>query len=221
MVERPNYRVILIDDHPLIRAGVASALQASREFILIGEAGDAAGARQLVSATRPDLAILDLVLGDADGLTLLRELINLHRGLRVVVLTMLDHPDYERRARAAGALGFLHKSAGLDALLPELERVARLPAARSNADAGPASTTPSPPASDPIFEALTDRELQVFTLVGRGRSSAEIGEALGISPRTVDAHKEHIKRRLGLAHAAELSTRAARWLSSRHAPDLG
>lgn len=196
-------RVLLVDDHPLMRAGVAAALAATDHFDVVGQAGDPATARESVARLKPDLVLLDLVLGDADGLALIRELRQWHPPAKIIVLSMLNRAEFEHRALAAGAVAYFEKSVNLDHLGPALQAV--LSATSSLADM---ATLPRSQVA-----LLSDRELQVFTLIGRGRSTAEIAEALGVSPRTIDAHKEHIKQRLGLAHAAELSARAAQWVT--------
>lgn len=206
---RAPYRLALIDDHPLVRAGVAALLETQPDFLLVGEAGDATTARTLIAETKPHLALLDLKLGRDDGLVLLRELRWLQPTLRVVVLTMLDPEPYRARARAAGASAYLHKETEPEQLLATLHEVLATPPS--------AIPPPLPPPADPV-DGLSDRELQVFTLIGRGFANRDIASALNISHRTVEAHKEHLKKNLGIESNTQLTTAAVRWVA-RHHPD--
>ncbi len=205
-------RILLIDDHPLIRTGLSAQLADCSDIEVCGEAGNVREARQLAATLRPDAAVLDLMLGDEDGLTLIRELRRLVPAMRIVVLSMLDPEQYAPRAHAAGAQVFVNKADGPEAIIAALRDPdgSPIPGLLAAMDA----TTPAEDAALPTSR-LSDRELQVFKLVGLGRTTREIATALGVSPKTVDAHKEHIKLRLGLANAAQLTARAAQWSAER------
>ncbi|MCF3651362.1 response regulator transcription factor [Synoicihabitans lomoniglobus] len=199
----PLKRILVIDDHPLIRAGVAAQLEYVENFEVCGEATNAREARKLTAELKPDFAVLDLMLGDEDGLTLVRELKQLAPAMRVVVLSMLNPEEYAPRAIAAGASAYVHKVDGTESIVQALQK----------AGDRPGSTEP---VENPMpTSKLSDRELQVFSLIGQGRTTREISAALGVSPKTIDAHKEHIKSRLGLANAAQLTAYAARWAAAR------
>lgn len=170
-----------------------------------GQASDAREARLLTERLAPDLVVLDLMLGDGDGLTLIRELRQLRRDLVVFVLTMLDPREYERRARAAGAAAYLKKTTGLAELSREMWRLLFDGAVAGGEVRGPVSDV----------ACLSDRELRVFQMLGKGRSSREIGGALGISPRTVDTHRDNIRRKLREENARSLLLRAAAWMRSQ------
>ena len=144
------------------------------------------------------------MLGDDDGLTLIRELRQLAPALRIVVLSMMPPETYRARALAAGADDFVHKTVGIETTIASL-RGAR--AVKLQAE----TQISNPDATSTDIDLLSDRELQVFRLIGLGRTSREISSALGISPKTVDAHKEHIKLRLGITNASQLTARAAQW----------
>ncbi len=191
-------RVLLVDDHPLFRAGVIALLRSEPGIELCGETGDAATARVLAARTRPDCAIIDLLLQDDDGLKLVRELRRDFPGLRIIVLSMLDPALYQARALQAGAGVFVSKQSGPEAVLTALRGTApRAPRITSLA-AG--------------LALLTERELQVFQQLGLGRSTQEIATALGVSGKTIESHRENIKGKLGLPHANALVARAALWL---------
>lgn len=198
--------MLVVDDHPLFRAGVVAALQQDPGLEVCAEADNAAEARTLAERLRPDAAVVDLMLRDDDGLKLLRELRADHPGLRLIVLSMLDPAVYRPKALQAGASIFISKQAGPAAIIAALHEPAR------------ATRPPRPAENDHELAELTDRELQVFIQLGLGRSTQEIATALGVSNKTVESHRENIKGKLGLAHANALVARAALWV---HAQGLG
>lgn len=195
----PLLRVLVVDDHPLFRAGILAALKSQPGLQVCGEASDAATARALASGLRPDAAIVDLMLKDDDGLKLVRELRAEHPRIKIVVLSMLDPGIYLPRALQAGASFFVSKQAGAEAIIAALRRMAaneRDNASRVNPHA---------------LAGLSERELQVFIQLGQGRSTAEVAVALGLSVKTIETHRENIKGKLGLPHANALVARAVLW----------
>lgn len=184
-----------------MRAGIAAQLQNQPDLEVCGEAADAAETRTAITKLEPDAVVLDLMLGDDDGLSLIREIRHMAPKIRIVVLSMTEPAIYKPRALAAGADAFVPKTASVELTVAALR--------------GELKNTSNPPMAtgDDAVERLSDRELQVFRLIAQGRTTREISSALGISPRTVDAHKEHIKSRLGIANSTQLATRAANWLA--------
>lgn len=199
-------RVLVVDDHPLFRAGVAALIDRQPEFAVCGEAGTAVEARVATLRLLPDVVLLDLLLHEGDGLALVRELRHLRPALRVIVLSMLPAATYADRVREAGAAAFLHKETAPDLLIEALRKLAG-PAAPVD----PESAGPPPESAATRLDRLSDRELQIFQLLGLGRSTREIGVALGVSPRTIEAHRENIKRKLGLTNGSSLLTQAVLW----------
>lgn len=193
-------RILLVDDHPLYRAGVASVLRSEPAFVVCAEAVGIQDALALAESTAPDVTVVDLMLAEGDGLQLVRELRQRHPELRVVVLSMLDRAAYEPKALAAGAAAFISKREGPEAVVEGL----RLALNSSHA-------TRLPVSADGIA-LLSERELQVFRELGRGLSTAEVAVALGVSVKTVETHRESIKLKLGLPHANALVVRAAVWV---------
>lgn len=192
-------KVLVVDDHPLFRAGLVAALQGDQSFSVCGEADNAPRARELAERSQPDLAVVDLLLQDDDGLKLVRELCQDRPRLKVVVLSMLDRKVYEPRALQAGASFYVSKQEGPAAVLAALRRAA----ANGRASARPTE-------SDEVA-SLSERERQVLLQLGLGRATAEIAAALGVSVKTVESHREAIKAKLGLAHSNALVARAALW----------
>lgn len=191
-------RVLLVDDHPLFRAGVVAALTHEPGIVVCAQTGQAAEAPALVALHRPDAAIVDLMLQDEDGLKLVRELHRDFPALRIIVLSMLDPGVYRARALQAGATAFVSKQSGPEAVAGAL-RGEIVRAAKGSATA-------------PALSTLSERELQVFQLLGQGRSTQEIAAALGVSIKTVESHRENIKSKLDLPHANALVARAALWV---------
>lgn len=196
-------QVLVVDDHPLFRAGVVAALKNEPGFAVCGEAADAAAARVLAARLRPEAAVVDLVLQEDDGLKLVRELRQEHPRLRIVVLSMLDPGVYAPKALQAGASFFVSKQEGPAAIVAALRRAA------ANERASPGGG-----GGDPRHD-LSERELQVFLQLGLGRSTQEIAAALGVSVKTVESHREGIKAKLGLPHANALVARAALWVRAQ------
>jgi DNA-binding NarL/FixJ family response regulator len=167
----------------------------------------------------PDLLILDLWMGGNDGIELLKEIRTDWPEIRILAYSMNDERIFGRRALQAGAAGYLMKSHGLDELLKALRIVAGGDRYLSAALAAELADIALRPASDPAKPAalaiLTDRELQILRLIGTGQTTAAIAESLHISPKTVGAHREHLKDKLGLADAAALVHRAVVLVETR------
>ena len=194
--------MLVVDDHPLFRAGVVTALKGEADLEVCAEADDAKTARELAVQLRPDAAVVDLMLQNDDGLKLVRELRTDLPGLRIVVLSMLEAAVYRPKALQAGANFFVSKIEGPGAIVAAL----RLP-----------GTAPRPARGADTHElaALSERELQVFIQLGQGRSTQEIAAALNVSVKTIESHRENIKDKLDLPHANALVARAALWVRAQ------
>lgn len=190
--------MLVVDDHPLFRAGVVAVLNSDPAWEVCAEASDAAEARRVAAQLQPHAAVVDLMLRDDDGLKLVRELRREVPGMRIVVLSMLDEAVYRAKALQAGASAFLSKLAGPTAILAALREAALRPLRAT-------------PATHEL-EVLSERELHVFTQLGHGRSTQEIAAVLGVSAKTIETHRENIKSKLGLPHANALVARAALWV---------
>lgn len=201
-----SLRILLVDDHPLFRAGVAAVLRADAAYQVCAETKSAVEARQAAEQHRPDVAVVDLVLGGEDGLKLIREFRRDWPEMRILVLTMLDETTYRPRAQQAGADAFLNKRGGPEQIVEALRKlVARTPITRPSAV--PAETDES--------AILSERELQVFRELGLGRSTQEVAARLGVSVKTIETHRESIKQKLDLPHANALIVRAALWVRAQ------
>lgn len=207
------HTVLLVDDHPVMRAGLAMMLERRREFSLIGEAGNAGEARELMERRRPDLVMLDLVLGGRDGVPLVGELLALHPSARILVYSSLDENVYARRSLRAGAFGYLMKTEDLEAVCSALcdivlGRRVMSPAVRESL------VSESLGGTQTALERLSDRELQVLQLVSAGMTVGEIAKELNLSVKTVGGYRERLKTKVGVDTARELAKRAAGFLDT-------
>jgi len=191
-------RLFLVDDHPLVRDGLRARLGAMPGLEIVGEAGSAAEALAQVDTLRPDLMLVDVGMKDMNGIELAALLLQRSAPPHVVMLSMYDNPEYVQRALQAGAHGYVLKDAPASEIVAAIEAVS----------AG--GTFLSPAVSKKLFRnqaarpLLTPREAEILTALGRGESSKQIARSLGLSVRTVDAHRQSIKRRLGIDGQAEL-----------------
>lgn len=200
-------RVILADDHAVVRAGLKAVLGASSDIIVVGEAADGIEAVELTERLDPDVVIMDLTMDRMDGATATREIVAKKLRARVLVLTMHAEDDYLLPSLEAGAAGYLMKNAADRELVDAVRTVARgdmfiRPSAARILAEGLTRKNPLD-AERARFERLTDREQNVLRLTAQGYSAPEIGERLFISPKTVDTYKQRIGDKLGLTHRAE------------------
>jgi DNA-binding NarL/FixJ family response regulator len=199
--------VVIVDDHPVVRLGVRMAFQEAGEATVVAEAGDLTAARRLVAEARPDLLLLDLVVGDQGGPEAIRDFLVIAPSLKILVLSVHEETVYAERVLRAGARGYLMKRDGLDELAEAVRTVMAGDVYVSRAMAGQLLSTlvsGRATAPDEFTARLSDRELTVFRLLGSGRTTGEIAEALHLSPKTVGTYRENIKAKLGLTSAGEL-----------------
>lgn len=191
-------RVMLVDDHPLVRDGVAARLEATPDIQVVGEAGRADEALRLVRERRPDIVLMDIGMQGVNGIEATALLMAEPRPPIVLMLSMYDKPEFVQRALAAGARGYVLKDA------PAGEIVSAI---RTAVDGG---TYLSAALASRLFQApatrlqLTEREEEILTLLGQGQSSKQIARVLNIGVRTVDTHRQSIRRKLDLEGPADL-----------------
>ena len=200
-------RVILADDHAVVRAGLKAVLGAARDIDVVGEAKDGREAVALAERLNPDVVVMDLSMGEADGTTATKEIVAKGLATRVLILTMHAEEDYLVPLLEAGAAGYLVKSAADRELVDAVRAVARgdlyvRPSAARILARGITRKDPAQ-AERERFEKLTARERDVLRLVAEGYSAPEIGEKLFISPKTVDTYKQRVNEKLGLSHRAD------------------
>lgn len=214
-------KVLIVDDHPIVRQGLRLMIDLEPDLAVCGEAQSEREARTAIRELQPDVVVVDISLAQGDGLELVRDAHAQHPRLPMLVLSMHDELIYAERMLAAGASGYIMKHAASDQLLVALRRVLAggiyLSEALSRTHAhlrGGDAEGPAVAASDPI-DRLSNRELQVLSLIGRGMSSREAAEGLGLSVKTVESHRQGLKRKLNLATNAQLLQYAINWYASR------
>lgn len=210
-------KIFLVDDHPMLLEGLLRLIEQKPDCEVCGEASTSAAALEAIPRVNPDLVVMDISLPDKSGLELIKDLHALVPGLNVLVFSMHDEMLYAERVVRAGAKGYLMKGAPNEQLSAAIDRVLSgglylssrvsnhilngLSSNRTNGQLGAVG-----------LERLTDRELEIFELIGRGRSSGQIADQLFISPRTVDAHRCNIKSKLSLPDAPSLMREAVLWV---------
>ncbi len=209
--------VFIVDDHPMMRMGLTCLINAADGLQVVGEAGSAREAlTKLEEIESPDLILLDISLPDKNGLELLKDLKTVSQESKSLVMSSHDEDVYAERVLKAGGRGYVTKDRAPEQLVDAVRRVLKgeiflsgaMTAKMMEVFAGGESTGSS-------VSSLTDRELEVYRLIGEGCASREIAAKLGVSIRTVDAHRTHIKDKLGLRDAADLSYQAIRWMESQ------
>jgi DNA-binding NarL/FixJ family response regulator len=208
----------VVDDHSLVREGLAKLIDQEPDLCVCAEAADAASAYSGITETRPDAVIVDLTLQGDSGLDLIKRLQDLAPPPPVLVLSMHDEAFYAQRALRAGALGYVMKreTSGkvIDALRAILSGQIYVSASIA-AQAAENFLRNRTAASNSPLDSLTDREIEVFRLIGQGQENRRIAELLHLSLKTVQTHCAHIKEKLGLENATVLMREAVRWVESQ------
>jgi DNA-binding NarL/FixJ family response regulator len=207
-------RVLLVDDHPVVRLGLSKLIQGEADLSVCGEAEDVAGALVQLRSTRPDLVILDISLRGASGLELLKSIRAQGIQVKVLVASIHDESLYADRVLRAGAMGYISKEASDQTLLSAIRQVLEghlyLSEAASDRALRRMIGRGTESSGSPL-DALSDRELEVFDRIGRGLATREIAEQLNLSVKTVETHRERIKTKLDIRSGPELICHAVRW----------
>jgi len=207
-------RILIVDDHPIVREGLSLMMNREPDLMVCGEAEDASAALTAISTARPDFLIVDISLSGPDGLDLLKNIRARFRSLPVLVLSMHDETIYAERALRAGANGYIMKQEATEKVLVAVRQILNQKVYVSDRIAnrmlqqyisGSATQEHSP------ISELSDRELEVFRLIGEGHSTRRIAEELHLSVKTVESYQAHIKNKLSLKNARELVQRAIQW----------
>jgi DNA-binding NarL/FixJ family response regulator len=195
-------RILLVDDHPVVRHGIRQILVDRLRNVTVGEAGDARGARASIRGNGWDVVVLDVTLPDESGLDLLKDIRRDHPSLPVLVLSIHPAAQFARRAIAAGAMGYLTKESAPTELVQAVEQIRRgrpYVGSRAHERSGRAGRADRAP-----HEALSDREYQVLRMLGSGRTVSEIAASLGLSVKTVSTYRARLLLKLQMRSNAEL-----------------
>lgn len=213
----PAKRILVVDDHPIMRLGLQHLLEQEPGLEACGEAANATEALLAVQRLHPDLILLDISLSGRSGLDLLKDLKAMAPEIPVLVHSMHDEAIYAERALRNGARGYLMKQETGVGLVEAVRQVLKGEIYLSKAMRARSRKKHRAEQSQTPVGALTSREFEVFQLIGRGMTNPEIARALHISVRTVEAHREHIKRKLDLGSSTALNLLAVRWESEQAA----
>ena len=211
-------RIVIVDDHPLFRKGLEQLINSSGDaFAICGEAGDAAEGMSRIRELKPDLVIVDLSLPGANGIELIKNIRAEFERLPVLILSMHDESLYALRALRAGAQGYVMKQEALQNVIGAIREVlAGRPYLSSQMSAKLITNFASGSVQTNPTDKLSDRELEILELIGKGRDVHEISDLLHISRKTVETHRAHIKEKLNLKNAREVSRFAAQWIEGQN-----
>ncbi len=207
-------KILIVDDHPMVREGLAMRIELQTDLKVCGEASTQEEALSLIKENQPDLILVDIFLASGNGLELIKQVKSRYPSIKMLVISAFQDSLYAERALRAGALGYLNKQQSSGRVIEAIRTVLlgetfvdqEIGRRLINQALSGAVISNSP------LEQLTDRELEVFRLIGEGKTSGAIAEQLFLSVHTVDRHRENIKRKLGLSNANELTCAAAQWL---------
>ena len=199
-------RVLVVDDHAILRDGIRSLLESQEDIIVVGEAGDGAEAIELADKLLPDIVLMDISMPKTNGLEATRIIKDRHHQLKVLILTQHDNREYIAPALGAGAAGYVLKRSGRREMLNAIRQVHEQGAFLSNNIAQEVLQDYSQNGRtvEDVEQHLTDRERQVLELIVRGRSNKEIALELGISPKTVSVHRTNLMSKLNVQNTVEL-----------------
>ncbi len=214
--ETQKTRVLIVDDHPVFRTGLAGLVNLEKDLAICGEAQDASQAMRALEALKPDLVLMDLSLPGKSGLELLKDFRAMSPRTPVLMISMHDETLYAERVIRAGGKGYIMKQEGPERIIQGIRKVLsggifvseRISTLILDALSGAKS------GASPV-STLTDREFEVYRLLGQGREPHEIANILHVSIKTVDTHRMHIRRKLSLRNATELIHHATRWAAEQ------
>jgi DNA-binding NarL/FixJ family response regulator len=213
-------KVFLLDDHPIVRLALCQLLNSEPDLFVCGEAGSASAALQNIPIVAPDIVVAEISLQEIDGLEFVRQLRSRWAALPVLILSIYDESEYAARALRAGANGYVTKREALSQIVLAIRHILMQGTYVSNAITADivARFVHSPQVElRSAVPALTARELEVFSLMGKGHSTARVAEDLRISVKTVESHQAHIKEKLSLQDGRSLVRRAIQWVGEMKA----
>jgi len=214
-------KIFLVDDHPLMRQGIAQLIEGQPDMEVCGEADDAASGLRGIETCQPDAAIVDISLRGTNGIELIKNLKALYKFLPILVLSMHDENVYAQRVLRAGALGYVMKQDAAEKVVTALRRVLAGEIYVSDKVGSQmlhqALSGRGKPNASPV-DRLSDRELEVIQSIGRGKATREIAKELNVSVKTIESHRAHIKDKLGLKNASELVKFSVQWVENEINP---
>jgi DNA-binding NarL/FixJ family response regulator len=217
-------KIMLVDDHPMMRAGLAQFINKQADLEISAEAGNPAEAMELLSQARPDLVLTDITMPGKGGVEFIKDLLAIHPELPVLVVSMHDETMYAERVLRSGARGYIMKESGGENLLAAIRQVLGgqvYVSPRMSAKILDNLSSRKPRGSSSPVEKLSDREFEIFQLIGEGRGTKDIATQLHLSPKTVEVHRGHIKEKLELKDAVSLVHHAVQWVERQNQAGQG
>jgi DNA-binding NarL/FixJ family response regulator len=211
-------KILLVDDHPMMRAGLAQLINMQVDMVVACEVGSPAEALNAIPKYQPDLLATDMTMPGRSGIEFVKDIAAIHADLPILVVSMHDELIYAERVLRAGARGYIMKEAGGENLLAAIRHVLSgqtYVSERMSAKMVESMTSRTPRGSSSPIAKLSDREFEVFQLIGQGQSTREIAKHLHLSPKTVDVHRSHIKEKLDLRDVTALVRHAVRWVETQ------
>jgi DNA-binding NarL/FixJ family response regulator len=207
-------RILIVDDHPVVREGLAMHLAAQRDLEVCGEAEDLPGALALLTSARPDVAIVDISLKNSNGIDLIRRIKDRNVSVRILVWSMYPENLYAERVLRAGAHGYLNKGQATHHVLEAVRAIlqGQVYVSAQLANRLLYQVVGRKPAQRLTIDSLSDRELEAFQLLGEGMTTELIAERMHVSPKTIETYRARIKEKLGISNRTELIQRAAQWV---------
>lgn len=222
-VPSPRRKILLVDDHPMMRAGLIQLIDKQPDLEVCAEAGEPAGAFAKLSTQKPDLVLTDITMPGRSGIEFIKDLLAMHANLPILVVSMHDEDLYAERVLRAGARGYIMKEAGGENLLSAIRQVLCgqvYVSPKMSAKILSNLSARKPRGSSSPIEKLSDREFEIFRLIGQGKGTREIANELHLSPKTVEVHRAHIKEKLELKDAPSLVHHAIRWVEAEGSSNI-
>ncbi|MFH1166375.1 MAG: response regulator transcription factor [Pseudomonadota bacterium] len=209
-----KYKILIVDDHPVFCLGMSELINKEKDLMVCGSEESAARALKSIASLKPDLVIVDISLKESDGIELVKEISHRFAGIPVLMLSMYDESLYAERALLAGARGYIMKQEATVLVVQAIRKVLKgdlYASANVKEKAFQRLVAQHAPAKRSPIDILTDRELEVFRLIGEGLSTREIATRLHLSAKTIGTYRENIKDKLGIKHYTQLIKMAVFW----------
>ena len=215
---KPKTKILIVDDHPMMRQGLAQLINNEPDLVVSGEAETAEKAVEAVEQQKPDLVLIDITLPGRSGLELVKDLHTLDSALQILVISMHDESLYAERVLRAGARGYIMKQEGGLQIMQAIRKVLSgqiYVSPKMSSKILEIFSGHRPEGASSTLERLTDREFEVFQLIGQGRSTRQIAEQLHLSVKTVEVHRQNMKQKLDVSDGPSLVRAAIRWVESQ------
>ncbi len=217
-MDKDRTRILIVDDHPIVRQGLAELINHEQDLEVCGHAEDAPEALGIIKESEPNMVIVDISLKETSGMDLIKDIKAQYPKLPVLALSMHDESLYAERALRAGAKGYVMKAEATEKVITAIRKILDgqiYVSDRMSAKMVRKLVEGGPDAGESAIECLSDRELEVFHLIGQGYGTRQIAERLYLSIKTIETYREHIKEKLNLADANELLQYAIQWIHSQ------